>query len=666
MLAEKAALDSKQLLATKRLISRTAARQSAEVAFERSIVRRVAGVLASEGVNAAIETKVVSSEDAMSAWTDFMRIHVEYHVFDDVKLTAATMRGLFYHEGGHCRFTLPLEDLLEMAEKAYGLGSRKDLLESVGRNRTLAQVQRAWNCLEDQRMETAVVSDSPRKAAYLTPMVLAEMADTPDHAAANYPLFIWRRYLPIKVRKGAREAFLMMHGQDGIALDEAFRKVTERYVLGTEVREMFEAVIDMADLMEQHQLAINPDDVGHQRQGYGYRYQRGKGSRPDLDIPVDPSMLDDETEPSDGGAGQPGEGEPKAGKGNSGKGEGEGQDAKECHGADDTGQGEGAKGKSSKAGGSTGTHESDDAGITNEDTHGTDSSGDEGDGDGTEADHSDPLTQEELDEALAEAEEERMKDAALDGDVRAFQDAKDNLASNLPVYTGGVDTDPTRVSAANILADNMKRAFEAATVDQAPSWHEQQRRGIINVNRYVTRQPGDVEFFRGYVDDGAPGFDMAVSLLLDYSGSMGGVVEELAQVAFACKSACQDLGIPCTVVLWDTEARTLWDANEHADHLPLIQAAGGTNPLLALTDLDNHNREGKAKHIILIMTDDAWSGGSPSLSSYRTEDRTIIGLGYGSDSIKSSLSGRGADAAYAINNLADIARYLQQTLIANA
>jgi hypothetical protein len=147
---------------------------------------------------------------------------------------------------------------------------------------------------------------------------------------------------------------------------------------------------------------------------------------------------------------------------------------------------------------------------------------------------------------------------------------------------------------------------------------------------------------------------------------MGSVTDELAQVAFACKVACQDLGIPCTVVLWDTEARTLWDANERADYLPKIQAAGGTNPLVALTDLDNQNNEGKAKHIILVMTDDAWSGNSPSLSSYRAEDRMIIGLGYGGDHMAASMASRGADHAYTIKDLADIAKYLEQALIANA
>ena len=260
-----------------------------------------------------------------------------------------------------------------------------------------------------------------------------------------------------------------------------------------------------------------------------------------------------------------------------------------------------------------------------------------------------------------------MKDTALDQDVQSFHNAKDDAASKLDIYAGGQSSDAMAIAEAGNLADDMQRSFEAATTEIAPSWHEEQRRGIVNVLRYATRQPGDVEFFRGWVDNGAPGHDIAVSVLLDYSGSMGGVVDQLAKVAFASKAACDRLGVPCTVVLWDTSARVLWDAGETAEHLPVIRAAGGTNPRVALNDLDNQ-MYGKSKHIVLVMTDDAWDGSAPALNAYKVEGRTIIGLGYtgggyGSDYIAESMKKKGADAAYHIENLDSIPRFLEQTLI---
>ena len=97
----------------------------------------------------------------MKAWTDFDQIYIGYRMHDDIRLLAATMRGLAYHEGGHCRFTLPFTQLAEAAGHASPT--------------MRVRIHHAWNMLEDQRMETAVVSDSPRKAAYLTPVIMTEL-----------------------------------------------------------------------------------------------------------------------------------------------------------------------------------------------------------------------------------------------------------------------------------------------------------------------------------------------------------------------------------------------------------------------------------------------------------------------------------------------------------
>ena len=109
---------------------------------------------------------------------------------------------------------------------------------------------------------------------------------------------------------------------------------------------------------------------------------------------------------------------------------------------------------------------------------------------------------------------------------------------------------------------------------------------------------------------------------------------QLAQAGYACKLACQKLEIPCTVVLWDTEALTLWDANEPPRSMPTIVANGGTVPDMALGDLDNQRCD-RSKHLVLIMTDGQWQGrwsggGGGTLAWYKDDGRTIIGFGFGS------------------------------------
>ena len=708
-LAEKLAEDAAAARRMQKKMDVSRPVEDADRAIQRSIVRRVAGVLASEGVNATIEVTPIPAAAPIDAWTDFQRIHVGYHLLDDVRLTAAVLRGLFYHEGGHCRWTVPFTELSELARIA---GADIDTINDIGFDSR--SLHRAWNALEDQRMETAVVSDSPRKAGYFTPMVLSELAADVNAAKANWPLMVWRRYLPSKVVAGARRLFVVANGPDGEKHARRIENIVDTYVQSTDPVEMLQAVVDMAVMFSViTPLAFNLDQAGHARQ-----YRKMSALDPDaLQIPVDPSWItepqdaDEEAEerqepksladldpsevyhimevlaaallspetlikiqfvmpPSEGDD----EGQSGSSSGPQGQSEGEGGSKSEqdddsdkdskgdqddnLDSDDDESKNEDKESKSksedvpTRGAGSSGSHESDDEGI--------------------EAPTSTPasdetLTEDDLQEALSEAEAERMKDTALDQDVQSFHNSKDDASSKLDIYVGGQSSNTMAIAEAGNLADDMQRSFEAATTEIAPSWHEEQRRGIVNVLRYATRQPGDVEFFRGWVDNGAPGHDIAVSVLLDYSGSMGGAVEQLAKVAFASKAACDRLGVPCTVVLWDTSARVLWDAGETAEHLPIIRTAGGTNPRVALNDLDNQ-MFGKSKHIVLVMTDDAWDGSAPALNAYKVPGRTIIGLGYtgggfGSDYIAESMRKKGADAAYHIENLDSIPRLLEQTLI---
>jgi hypothetical protein len=175
--------------------------------------------------------------------------------------------------------------------------------------------------------------------------------------------------------------------------------------------------------------------------------------------------------------------------------------------------------------------------------------------------------------------------------------------------------------------------------------------------------------FREWTEDDQPGYDITVSLLLDYSSSMQHHTEELAECGYASKVACDNLGIPCTVVLWDTDAKVLWDANERAEWLPVITATGGTDPSAALADLDNH-RGDRPKHVVMIMTDGEWDSDweHRSLGAYKTGERYIIGFGLATDDhsaqrLRASLDRKGCDESFAITNLVEIPHHLERILL---
>jgi hypothetical protein len=689
-----------------------------QVGINRSVVRRVAAVLSTEGVNVPIKCVAATKTEQMSAWTDFERIAIRFVAHEDVRLLAATLRGLLYHEGGHCRWTVPYRSLAEQA----GQGS-------MSSNRAL---HTAWNCLEDQRMETAVVSDSPRKAAYLTPLIMTEHASTIDKMAANWPLLVWRRYLPDRIRAEARRMFVVRHdlvGKDGEALAQELDRIVTTYVLSTDAVEMFAMVRQMLAVLQECQpLEADIEDAGHTMQRSRALPEDFQG----MTIPVDPSMIpndaapamdeDEHEDPTDsselseeelahlvevliaawhapeslievrytinaapqptkdededddfkGGAGSLlDEGDDKAEAPDSqqddeeqtdeGHGDGADEDAEPMEGTDDIGAADDEVDQDELDDDSQDADEDDGAGEDDDEGHGAGEHGTHAT-DGSK----DSFTQEDLDDLLQEVEDERYSQHDLDADMDAFHDATDNGATDLDVYSSGIEENPVLVAQAESLAQDIEDAFHAHTMDRAPAWVEQQRRGVLNVGRYATRTPGDVEFFRQWTEDDQPGFDIAVSVLLDYSGSMSSHTTKLAQAGYACKLACQKLEIPCTVVLWDTEALTLWDANEQAEFMPTIQANGGTVPDMALGDLDNQRCD-KAKHLVLIMTDGQWQGrwaegGGGTLAWYKDDGRSIVGFGYGRN-LDRSLMAKGCDEAFSISDLMEIPAYLEDALL---
>ena len=150
-----------------------------DAAVQRGIVRRIGAVLASEDVNVRLDVQPASK---MMAYTDFQKIVVRYRHHEDIRLLSAVLRGLMYHEGGHCRWSDPFPVLRQAVEDANIAYPTLDDGDTVNWHR----LQRAWNGLEDERMETAVTSDSPRKAAYLTPMIIGFGYSKHESSAKRY------------------------------------------------------------------------------------------------------------------------------------------------------------------------------------------------------------------------------------------------------------------------------------------------------------------------------------------------------------------------------------------------------------------------------------------------------------------------------------------------
>lgn len=655
---------------------------SQATAIERAVVPRIAAVLASENVKARVYLNLSPEPGYKSAYTDFRDIRVDYGLRGDEDLheIAAILRGTCYHEGGHIRFTTRPEELVGRYRSDETIDQDKrdalgQIWSSFGKRRTLHY---AWNLAEDQRMEMLVVEDSPRKAAYFAPMVIdivlnirkmqtdvsatkamyetlvskmvnegmvtQEWADAHpfnEQAAraqrvAAYPLIAWRRYLPRDLRRAMRREFVEVWGQAKTARIE---HLILTYITTSSVEVAVDALIELAPLLVE--VMVPPTDHDQQR---NYRNQQPAMSGADMD------GADEDYEDEGEGEGDADVSEAMRQAGMSAPKQDPAPTPTPADSGDSEDEGDESDGEGE------GDSEGDSNSQPCDQRHNM--------GAGTEAGNHD--VDRMLEQAKEEAEEQRNGDHSVQGDVSAINEIlhQDTWGSFLTPYRTAPSSDWGVVAQAQNMASDMVQAFHEVNTERLPTWQEQQTRGVLNVGRYVTRQPGDREYFRSWSEEQAPGRNIAVSVLLDYSGSMTAHVGALSATAYAMKAACDTLDIPCTVLLWDHEATVLWEGKDKAEYVPDIVSAGGTNPRVALDDVQHH-RYDKDVHIVLVMTDGEFSSLDNWLNEYRTEGTYFLGavFGRGGSRSENEMAKMGFDRYAAIETLPPLVRLLEQAII---
>jgi hypothetical protein len=625
----------------------------------------------------------LSAAERISAYTDFHRIVVNYdkrlntfvktedgkRVHDDLspetlRQISAETRGLFYHEVGHVLFSIPLPELLTLgwiqgwshdAAKNSRLTTYQPENEDAENNQAWPvwaidpSFHHAWNALEDQRMEMALVEESPHLANYLSVLVLRRIIGHTREQAGAWSLVAGRKYLPAATRREA----LKMWKRDPFfqRIDpKAVQTAVERYQTATTVLEMLDAVAEFHSLMTPDGGEIT--DGGWGGHGWGGEGQ-GEAPRPNTTNKIEETGDKNEGEPL---GGFPGKVEDDA------PGEAEEDDE-----ADEEGS------KDSDEDGEGGSKDSDDE---DEGSHRPTSPDDAGHGHVEEANRWDNEERDrrqsvkEIQDDLQDTLDDLSQDEAVNDDLKAMNDAYTLDPGTLPAYPGRDETlqDDVLVSDARVIIDDLIRAFELANADSAPHWESGQRRGVLEPIRYRTRQPGDMEFFRQYTEAGDPGNDMAVSIFLDVSLSMDGFTEKLGAAAWASKVACEHIGIPCDVTLFDDGAWNLWGVDEIANDCPTVGYHGGTNPQAAFDAVLDKERPQK-HHLVLIMTDGAWTDNDVLKRHPHDNMHSMVfyfNTWSGGESMEPypALAKKvSADEAYKIGDLFDIPRALEAMLV---
>lgn len=552
------------------------------------------------------------------AITDFETISIDIPEIKDPDMDfVADLRGLAMHEAGHVLKTDPFPI---MVDHAMPIDKPWDRHED--RNRTLfiekvtgcnlGLLHKAWNMLEDQRMESAMVRESINLGRYFNVIVLTHVLQC-GVTSRSHLLLHGRKHVDAGVRVAARQAFLAEHGPDLLA--EAERCIVD-YKRSKDLVEMWYLVIDFARLLPQVQGEDDPgtDSIdGHDDPQPGT--EEGGEKTEDSAEPAEYGDPCENGSPSDSGQ-------------TSGDG---GSDSE-----DKDGQGE-SKDPNPGGGG---------AGTTS----------------GAPA-----WDEEAVRDAIEKAKEARNNDKQLEHDIKAYNHALSDNAKGLPMrrIPTPADPDPEARSKALRLNRAIRNLMEQARAQKAPTWQIQQRRGMLDVRAYVTRQPGDMEFYKDYVEGGDLKLpNMAVSVVLDGSGSMDSHAQDLAIAAFGMKSACDVVGIPCTITVHDTNAYLLWDEHDRPLEVPYnIVPGGGTDPKRAL-DLLDLQKDGKDNHLVILMTDGMWAwSGENSLANYAAPDRDIVMFYYRCDPRHGPRGTETCSLVQRIDDLSELPRFLTRYIV---
>lgn len=538
----------------------------------------------------------LSDKQFAPAWSTHNTIEFSEAQLPDLSTIEGVLavKGLTFHELSHILFTPR---------------SQSDIARYVRDN----GLDRAFNALEDQRIETLIVAQYQALVPWLTATMAQYLLDNPESVSRAFPLVRGRKYLPVEIRKMVKDAFvdqtivaelasiidqyrLCLFPQD----TERAKPLVARYA--ELVRSLPEVGQGEAEFdpnghdsrpNDQHQSTVNDKPAGKREQ----EQARAKAEAQDAEV-------EDEDEFQWGEEPQP-----------------ETQDETE---------GESASNNQPADGNDSDSSESDESDESSEGEQG-DADGDaDGQGAGAESDtdtdgdqpvDSEPATDSTAGETAGEGagiKQDVLKNIVNDikqslGDALADEIAKlggDVVLDGVKVAEPRMArTSPELVSGETVTASVAFRTeLERIKAQYDPSWEFKTRKGRLNPVRYANG--ADInEVFDKFEYGRDDAVDIEAVILLDTSGSMSQAGTLAFESMWGIKRALDGVNANCTVVTFDNDAETLYRADEQASTvMKTSYIGGGTSPLKGLQYANYVLAQSERKtKVLFTITDGVWS-----------------------------------------------------------
>lgn len=550
------------------------------------VISKFAGTLALRPIK--VEVSRDQPQSGAPAWSDSDSITFNHHCVGDLteprKVTS--LKGLSLHEISHIMLT-----------PRYG--------SILAKNVQKAKVWPAFNALEDQRIEMAMIAKFSSVKDWLVATIAQHLLSDARQIPVSFPLLYGRKYLPVEIRKIVRDSY--ENQQDVVELSS----LIDRYIvlnLG-DSKNYAEA---LAIITRYHELVSNLQGQNPEFPEWNAGWSRIK----------DPNGHHDRK-----------------------TGEWKSSQSKPLSKSQQEAMASRVK-LDNGAGYDDGTGNPSDA---NSDV----SSPQAGHGGSLEQ-----ILNDTIDKVLTTRSREISQtikqfsgDAELTGTEMKPLPRHDWTMEQVP--------SPESVQASRSFA----KELEQLKAQYDPAWLRQQSSGRLNVQRYVSGCDVD-EAFDQWDMGREDAVDIEAVILLDISGSMSWTLNSAYESMWAIKRALDKVNASTTVLTFGSKSSLLYSSSDRAStKLKYAGSEGSTEPLKALryarSVLANSNR---AIKIVISITDGVWWGGHEcdEILQYLRKAGVITALAYVSnpdwqrDGDATRIDTHGCAVAVNVNNGKDL------------
>lgn len=435
---------------------------------------------------------------------------------------------------------------------------------ALGQYVTKGNMKRAFNMLEEARIETLLVAKYPATRPFLEANVL-EYVLKADDIADNFPMVTGRRFIDLETRQMIADSFVQKYGE---------QIANEIYSIVNEYRSLSfpKDFTRGMELIEQYTGLVGKDTEPNKKPDGSQGSGDGEGNHNDRDVL--------------------GKGRPESAK----------EQTRLQEKSNSNGAGEGVEEISSAPTlgdkGENNTGELPSVGV----------------GGNAKETKVDERAYSDKDSDIAKRLTERLKDITLDDRVKnEVREVRKSITGNDEVrgtlsksYNSYEVTVPTESST---YARRFGQELERLVRDSDPYWDRFLPSGKLNVSRTMTPNVNAIGQMFDLWETGSDNTDIESVILLDNSGSMGGYMGKVCQNAWIIKRGIEYINGSVTVFNFNSDSEMLYDRKERAKPRMYrsVHPRGSTNPLKGLLEAERTlTTTDKNIKILFIVTDGEW------------------------------------------------------------